>query len=69
VYLQGSGGIQEEAMIAETAATNKSTPNKNHLGVDGNASMEDKDIFKSYLNLRYIDEGEESTPEKKLLAL
>lgn len=41
----------------------------NSVYTEGDVMKEDQNIFKSYLNLRYIDENEECTPEKKLLKL
>lgn len=66
---QGSEGVHEEPLTADTATPNKSAPLKNSLLTEGDAQKEDQNIFKSYSNLKYIDESEENTPERRLLKL
>ncbi|KAL4238037.1 hypothetical protein ACF0H5_002748 [Mactra antiquata] len=57
---QGSLVQQEEVIEAESASPTKALRPK----FDEDTKTEDEKIYRSYINLKYIDESVESTPEK-----
>lgn len=64
----GSLVQQEEVIEPETASPTKAALHPNSVMDDDTVFSEDKKIYKSYINLKYIDDtSAESTPEKSLL--
>lgn len=64
----GSLVQQEEVIEPETASPTKAALHPNSVLDDDTVFSEDKKIYKSYINLKYIDDtSAESTPEKSLL--
>lgn len=64
----GSLVLQEEVIEPEVSSPTKAALHVNSLYDEDMVLKEDKSIFKSYINLKYIDDSSvESTPEKTLL--
>ncbi|XP_045186890.2 uncharacterized protein LOC123544871 isoform X2 [Mercenaria mercenaria] len=64
----GSLVLQEEVIEPETASPTKAALHPNSVYDEDSVLSEDKTIYKSYINLKYIDDtSAESTPEKVLI--
>jgi hypothetical protein len=68
ILFQGSLVLQEEVIEPVTSSPTKAALHPNSVYDEDSVLSEDKTIYKSYINLKYIDDtSAESTPEKALM--